>query len=150
MRVRRDRLSALLAEKGAQRRLAELLDVLPAYVSQLVKGRRGMGEQVARRIESVLNLPERYLDGREDGITPSDLAHLDLYRAAPEAVRAAVDTMLRAAAGAAAEPVSQGADRPTEQEPGLDPCDDCPAPHTERCQICGLERLMRRRSIGGR
>jgi transcriptional regulator with XRE-family HTH domain len=97
MDIRRDRLTGLLPRYETQANLARAIGIAPTYLYQLLRGLKGIGEGRARRIESALDLPEGYLDGRSDPLTPAERSHLELYRAAPEAVRGAVDTMLRAA-----------------------------------------------------
>jgi hypothetical protein len=68
--IRRENLKRLLGgSKGAQAKLAQDLDVDPAYVSQLVLGKRNMGDATARNIEVKRRLPEGWLDARhEEGV----------------------------------------------------------------------------------
>lgn len=50
------------ARVGKQRIFAERADMAPSHVSQIVQQRRSMGQQVARRIEQKLSLPEGVMD----------------------------------------------------------------------------------------
>ncbi len=65
--IRRERL-VLLIEKwkaegnGSQRAFADKCELNTVHVSQMVKGDRGMGEAIARRIEKNLLMPEGYMD----------------------------------------------------------------------------------------
>jgi hypothetical protein len=113
--VRHQRLRGLLAEYGAQQALAERMAVGPAYVNQLYVGKRKIGERTARKIEWSLGLPEGYLDGRDDALTPIEKAHLELYRLAPAPVRELVDAALRSAVGLDAQEGHRPTDRPTDR-----------------------------------
>ena len=60
--TRQDNLKRLLEPRGAQVKLSELLDCSPSFISQLINGHRDIGDDVAEKIESALNLPNGALD----------------------------------------------------------------------------------------
>jgi transcriptional regulator with XRE-family HTH domain len=59
---RRVNLGNLIARYGGQRAFAERVGLSPAHVSQIMTGRRNVGDQVARRIEQALNRPPGWMD----------------------------------------------------------------------------------------
>ncbi len=65
--IRRERL-ILLIEKwkaegnGSQRAFADKCGLSTVHVSQMIKGDRGMGDAIARRVEKGMLLPEGYMD----------------------------------------------------------------------------------------
>lgn len=60
--IRRMNLRRLAEEAGSQDALAQKLDVSGAYLSQLLTGKRPVTEKTARKFETRLRLPERWLD----------------------------------------------------------------------------------------
>lgn len=60
--IRKDNLLVQIARFGTQRAFAEQAGLAPAHVSQMVTDRRQMGDEVARRIEKNLNLPDGHMD----------------------------------------------------------------------------------------
>jgi len=58
--------------QGKQVALAERTDLNDRYISQLVTGRRNMGNQTARKIERALRLPEGYMDVDHRAQQPAD------------------------------------------------------------------------------
>lgn len=58
--------------RGAQRRFAELTDIVPAHLSQMVSGSRAVGDTIARRIEENLNLEHGWMDNAQDTYAPPD------------------------------------------------------------------------------
>lgn len=66
--IRKERLQELVDNDygGVARRLAEKINKSDSYVRNLLNGRKGMGEKVAREIEKALNLYAGYLDTPPD------------------------------------------------------------------------------------
>lgn len=60
--IRKSNLLAQIARFDSQRAFADRAGLVPTHVSQMVTGRRNMGDEVARRIERKLALPEGYMD----------------------------------------------------------------------------------------
>ena len=60
--IRRMNVEGLIEEHGSQVRLAELVDTAPAYISQIIAGKRNPGEGFCRKIEKHLGLPAWYMD----------------------------------------------------------------------------------------
>ncbi|MCG7925096.1 MAG: helix-turn-helix domain-containing protein [Candidatus Thiodiazotropha taylori] len=60
--IRKANLLEQIDRFNSQREFSEKVGLTPAHVSQMVTGRRNMGDVVARRIESGLDLPEGYMD----------------------------------------------------------------------------------------
>ena len=60
--IRKANLLEQIARFESQREFADMAGLAPAHVSQMVTGRRNMGDAVARRIEASLDLPEGYMD----------------------------------------------------------------------------------------
>jgi transcriptional regulator with XRE-family HTH domain len=60
--IRKANLLEQIARFHSQREFSERVGLTPAHVSQMVTGRRNMGDVVARRIEAGLDLPEGYMD----------------------------------------------------------------------------------------
>jgi transcriptional regulator with XRE-family HTH domain len=111
--IRLGNLRLLISKYGGQRRLADAAEMNPSHLSQIVTGRRGLGETLARRIEETLGLPHLWLDQR-DGVprAPSlreqagdyDLEDLRVARAIrslPPKSRVALQTVLDAFAKSA-------------------------------------------------
>lgn len=68
--VRRERLRQLVEKQGGAASLAKLLGHSgPSYISQVLSGRRKLGEKAARKIEEQLDLEDRYFDSA-DGELP--------------------------------------------------------------------------------
>ena len=68
--IRKTNLLEQIARFESQREFADVAGLAPAHVSQMVTGKRNMGDAVARRIEASLDLPEGYMDVQHpvDGI----------------------------------------------------------------------------------
>jgi transcriptional regulator with XRE-family HTH domain len=60
--IRKANLLEQIDRFDSQRAFSEQVGLTPAHVSQMVTGRRNMGDVVARRIETGLDLPEGYMD----------------------------------------------------------------------------------------
>jgi transcriptional regulator with XRE-family HTH domain len=60
--IRKANLLEQIDRFDSQRAFSEQVGLTPAHVSQMVTGRRNMGDVVARRIEFGLDLPEGYMD----------------------------------------------------------------------------------------
>ncbi|MGH8562739.1 MAG: helix-turn-helix domain-containing protein [Gammaproteobacteria bacterium] len=60
--IRVQNLRRLISEYGQQRLLADAAGMNPSHLSQILTGRRGLGENLARRIEETLGLPHLWLD----------------------------------------------------------------------------------------
>jgi plasmid maintenance system antidote protein VapI len=60
--IRKANLLEQISRFQSQREFSEQVGLTPAHVSQMVTGRRNMGDVVARRIESGLDLPDGYMD----------------------------------------------------------------------------------------
>ncbi|MES9980636.1 MAG: helix-turn-helix transcriptional regulator [Candidatus Thiodiazotropha sp. 6PLUC5] len=60
--IRKANLVEQIACFHSQREFSEQVGLTPAHVSQMVTGRRNMGDVVARRIEAGMDLPEGYMD----------------------------------------------------------------------------------------
>lgn len=69
-RLRRAHLTDLVNEKGSQAAVADLLDVTPGYLNQLMLGRRNIGEKTARKIELAAKKPPGWLDQPHDTQLP--------------------------------------------------------------------------------
>jgi transcriptional regulator with XRE-family HTH domain len=106
-------LRRLIAQYDRQRLFADAAEMNPSHLSQIVTGRRGLGENLARRIEETLGLPHLWLDQR-DGVPPApslreqagdyDLEDLRVARAIrslPPKSRVALQTVLDAFAKSA-------------------------------------------------
>jgi phage repressor protein C with HTH and peptisase S24 domain len=65
-KIRRDNLNRLLGREASQAALGRKLAMAPAYVHQLLKGHRGIGEDVARKIEQHAGLPNGWMDQPAD------------------------------------------------------------------------------------
>jgi SOS-response transcriptional repressor LexA len=82
--IRKHNLMALIGRFRSQRAFADAVDTAPAYISQiLTKTRtqtgkeRGVGGDLARKIEEKLGLPRGWMDTihNEDGREPSNVGH---------------------------------------------------------------------------
>lgn len=62
LEIRKKRLKELASQYQTQAALASALDVTPGYVNQLLIGTRGIGEKVARKIESACGKPHGWMD----------------------------------------------------------------------------------------
>ena len=60
--IRKANLLEQINRFSSQREFSEQVGLSAAHVSQMVTGRRNVGDVVARRIESGLDLPEGYMD----------------------------------------------------------------------------------------
>lgn len=60
--IRKANLTALLSQSVNQRAFAEMIETSPAYVSQMNTGHRKIGNDLARRIEKNLSLPQNWMD----------------------------------------------------------------------------------------
>jgi hypothetical protein len=80
--IRRANLARLVNQAGTQRKLAEQTDSDALHVSQMMTGRRNMGDKVARRIEAKLGLPHGWMDAPQ-AETPAVAEALALYRVDP-------------------------------------------------------------------
>ncbi len=64
--ARKTNLSALMGRYRSDRAFAEAVGIAPAHVSQMKHGRRQLGDEVARRIESALHFPRGWMDHPHD------------------------------------------------------------------------------------
>jgi SOS-response transcriptional repressor LexA len=64
--TRRRSLEALITKYGSQAALSEKTGIAPAQLSQIITGRRNVGEKFARKLEEKLNLPMRWMDIEEN------------------------------------------------------------------------------------
>ena len=64
--LRRENLRRLINEKfdRKQKRLADAIERQPDYISRILKGHKNLGEDLARTIETMLNLEQGWLDRR--------------------------------------------------------------------------------------
>lgn len=60
--TRRKNLTVAVQECGTQAALAKRLSVEASYISQMLNGHRGIGEETARKIERSLRKPRGWLD----------------------------------------------------------------------------------------
>lgn len=60
--VRKNNLLKIASTFESQRELADILEITPGYLNQLLTGYRNIGEKVARKFEKKLNLKELFLD----------------------------------------------------------------------------------------
>ena len=60
--IRKKNLEKLIAKHGNQRKLADKIGTVPAYISQMMTDVRKMGDDLARRIEEKLRLPKGWMD----------------------------------------------------------------------------------------
>lgn len=74
---RHTRLLELLRRFPSQREFADAAELAVAHVSQMVTGRREMGERVARRIEEQLSLPSGWMDEPHHTDDGQDAAEVD-------------------------------------------------------------------------
>ncbi|WP_165913560.1 LexA family transcriptional regulator [Marichromatium gracile] len=70
--VRQQNLKRLVSAAGSQRALAEKADLAPAYINQMLTGKRGIGERTARKIEARLNCNRGWLDERHQAAEACD------------------------------------------------------------------------------
>jgi hypothetical protein len=88
--VRRARLKELISERfpgrGGQARLAAAIERQPDYISRCLSGKKGIGEDLARLIETKLCLPRLWMDGtpQENALSPRQLALLGLFEGLTE------------------------------------------------------------------
>lgn len=54
--------------------MADAIGRQSGYLSRVLNGKKGFGEDFARDIERILNLPRGYLDNSGDAMTPADVA----------------------------------------------------------------------------
>lgn len=66
--LRRQKLSQIIQQEGSQAAVAHKLDTDPSYLSQIMskKGRRNVGEALARRIEERFNKQPGWMDNPEE------------------------------------------------------------------------------------
>jgi 3,4-dihydroxy 2-butanone 4-phosphate synthase/GTP cyclohydrolase II len=82
---RRDNLRLLIDQSGQQAQLAERVGLSPAHVSQMATLDKGMGDIVARRIETAFALPAGAMDLPELGGSVADFSADAASRSKPEA-----------------------------------------------------------------
>lgn len=94
-RVRQENLSCIIDEhkkRGvANAAFAEMIGVMPSFLSQIKYGHRPLPESKAREIEEILGLPFEWLD--EDHARPADNYEsklLSLFRKADERGKASI------------------------------------------------------------
>jgi len=68
--IRKRKLSNLIREYGTQKAFAEAAGLDVGHVSQMMTGRRSIGERVARKIEKNLGKPEGWMDSENGDGTP--------------------------------------------------------------------------------
>lgn len=73
--VRRKRLHKLMDERfnNDQRSFADAIDRAPNYVSRMLSGKKGFGEELARAIEKKLGLPPCWFDQAESDHSPTEV-----------------------------------------------------------------------------
>ena len=59
--IRRENLIRLVHSYKSQRQFAQSVGLVPSHASQLLSGKREMGEEVARRIEEALGMPDGFM-----------------------------------------------------------------------------------------
>jgi len=64
----------LLADYPTKKAFADAADLSPPHVSQMASGFRGMGDQIARQIETVLKLPAGWMDTDHRGMETAENA----------------------------------------------------------------------------
>lgn len=86
---------------GIIERFAALADQNPSYLSQIRTGNRGMGNRVARRIETTLGLPDAWMDvNHEDQSAELPVAREQVfYRRLTREQREAVTVIIEAMVG---------------------------------------------------
>ena len=70
--IRRNNLRLLVEQAGSQRKLADICNLAPAHVSQIITRARTMGDEVARRIEQELNLDIGWMDVNDHSTPPAN------------------------------------------------------------------------------
>lgn len=68
--LRHANLESLVGAAKSQREFADRVDLAPAYVSQMLLKRRGIGERTARKIEAAMRLPMGWMDQDRDAYPP--------------------------------------------------------------------------------
>lgn len=64
--IRRSNLVALIDQEGTVRKLADKVGTAPNYLSEIKNLERNMGNRLARKIESMMALPEGWMDAAHD------------------------------------------------------------------------------------
>jgi SOS-response transcriptional repressor LexA len=69
--IRRQNLRRLLKKFRFDREMADMAGLNPKHLSQMKTGKRDIGHDVARRIESAMKLPAGWMDTAPDGVSES-------------------------------------------------------------------------------
>ena len=116
---RRHRLAGLIAEAGGVVALADLVETPKSHISALSAGRRGIGDQLARKLEDRMGKPPGWID--QDAAVSDEASEIALlFDALPEGPAKAT---ARAVIGA----VLRG-DIPPRLPPHADPAHAAPQP----------------------
>ena len=74
--VRRTRMKILVDRFGSQTHLASMLGIAPAYLYQMLSGRRPISEKSARKYEKRLSIADRWFDTEENTSQGPDITGL--------------------------------------------------------------------------
>jgi SOS-response transcriptional repressor LexA len=66
--IRKSNLEKISSHYESQRELADVLEITPGYLNQLLTGYRNIGEKVARKFEKKLRLEEFFLDLADEDV----------------------------------------------------------------------------------
>lgn len=96
--IRRRNLELLIDEAGRLKDLAALIDSDPNYLSVLRGGHRGIGDDIARRLENACSKPHGWMDHIHDlegrALTEEAIEEVIALQSAPDHIRDAVRRML--------------------------------------------------------
>jgi transcriptional regulator with XRE-family HTH domain len=93
--IRRNNLQKISETYESQREFADVIDMTPAYLNQLLTGHRAIGEKTARKIEDKLKVDKYKLDAEHNETispdrepktklpTPREQAFIDLINSLP-------------------------------------------------------------------
>ena len=92
--IRQKKLAELVATYGSQAKLARACgDVDASFISQLVTGKRNIGEKAARKMEQQLNLQPMYFDILSESVAYRDVLNVDVLVQSIVAVEDAMEIM---------------------------------------------------------
>lgn len=96
--IRRGNLDLLIDEVGTMKELAELAESDPNYLSTLKNGHRGIGDDLARRLETACKKPHGWMDHIHDlegrPLTEDTIEEAIALQSAPEHIRDAVRRLI--------------------------------------------------------